>query len=68
MLTSTSGLRIVATAGSDGRFLMAVPAGVYSATGRSPQYDDGNTSCMAGHQVTVTQGFDSRVDVYCQEK
>ena len=66
-LRSRDGATFTSTAGSDGAFSLQVPAGSYTATGRSPLYQSGDVDCQALGPVTVTAGASSRMDVFCQE-
>jgi hypothetical protein len=40
--------------GSDGRFAMTLPEGVYEVTGYSPRFGDGKYPCTPGGPVTIT--------------
>ncbi len=66
-LRSPEGTTFTATATSDGTFSIGVPAGSYTATGRSPLYQSGAVDCQASGPLTVTAGATSWVDVTCQE-
>ena len=55
--------------GSDGRYRVILPAGTYTVTGTSPQYNDGATNCRTdGDTVTLTTGATVAADVSCEEK
>jgi hypothetical protein len=54
-----------ASAGKDGSFTLVLPAGTYTLSGTSPQYDDGHGKCVAAAPVTVRQGAVTRADVTC---
>jgi hypothetical protein len=67
-LRDSDGTVFIATAGSNGVFLVRVPIGTYAITGRSPFYDSGNADCLSSGPVTVTVGATIRVVVACSEK
>jgi hypothetical protein len=62
------GRSYVTNAGPGGRFSVRVPAGSYSATARSPQYQGGLVACRAEGRVTVRDQAPRYVTVGCQER
>lgn len=52
---------------SGGQFLIQVPIGTYSVTGRSPQYEGGHQPCVYLVPIRVNQNAASNVVVSCQE-
>jgi hypothetical protein len=68
-LRNSDGTVLTATAGSDGAFVVRVPIGRYTITGRSPRYDGGGTDCYSGEPATVTGADETvHVTVACSEK
>lgn len=59
------GSQVTAT-DATGRFVLHLPAGRYSLTGRSPLYDDGRTICKPGTPVTIHPASQQTANVYCQ--
>lgn len=56
----------IASTDATGKFVLRLPAGRYSLTGRSPLYDDGRTTCEPATQVTIQPDTEQRASVYCQ--
>jgi hypothetical protein len=54
-----------ASAAQDGSFTLVLPAGSYTLTGTSPQYNDGHGRCVATAPVDVREGAVTRADVTC---
>jgi hypothetical protein len=55
--------------GSDGSYRAVVPAGTYTVTGASPQYNDGASNCRTDSDtVTLAAGQTVAADVICSEK
>jgi hypothetical protein len=52
--------------GTDGRFVLSLPAGRYRLTGHSPRYGDGDYLCVAPHPLVVRTGAPAHLDVLCQ--
>lgn len=52
----------------DGAFVMTLPPGTYTLTGRSPRYNDGRVECRAASPVHVVANQTVVADVYCVEK
>jgi hypothetical protein len=63
--SSTGELYTVAV-GPTGLFDVPLPAGIYTVTGRSPQYDGGRALCQALQRVRVQAGQTADADVLCQ--
>jgi hypothetical protein len=63
--TPSSGPRITAVAGPNGRFAMRLVPGVYRFIGRSPAFDASNGNCVARLPVSVTAKAVSGVNVEC---
>jgi hypothetical protein len=61
----SSGRRMTAVAGPNGRFSMTLVPGVYRFVGRSPAFDASNVNCVAGLPVKVTRNAVSGVNVDC---
>jgi hypothetical protein len=64
MASSASGTR-QASAAKDGSFTLVLPAGRYTLSGTSPQYNDGHGRCVATAPVVVREGAVTRADVTC---
>jgi hypothetical protein len=64
---SVGGELHVASVATDGKFSLILPAGSYTVTGRSRQYEGGNLDCRASGAVTVAAGGTVHVLVSCQE-
>lgn len=62
--SSASGTR-QASAAKDGSFTLVLPAGRYTLSGTSPQYNDGHGHCVATAPVVVREGAVTRADVTC---
>jgi hypothetical protein len=54
-----------ASAAQDGSFTLVLPAGSYTLTGTSPQYNDGHGRCVATAPVDVREGAVTRADITC---
>lgn len=54
-----------ASAAADGAFTLVLPAGSYTLSGISPQYNDGRAECVAAAPVVVREGAVTRADVTC---
>jgi hypothetical protein len=67
-LRDSDGTVFIATAGSDGVFLVRVPIGSYAITGRSPEYESGDADCLSSGPVTLTVDTTIHVVVSCQER
>ncbi len=68
-LISSRGMAHSMNVGSDGKFLMSVPAGNYTAIGRSPNYlldDDTRWPCRSRSPVVVQTGVTSTITVVCE--
>jgi hypothetical protein len=63
---SSTGSQRTVVAGRDGLFDVALPAGTYTVTGRSPLYDSGNADCIALGRVQVRAGQITHADVLCE--
>ena len=55
-LAGQGGRVFTANVGGSGNWTLRVPAGDYSATGRSPEYNSGMAVCRAPRLVSVTAG------------
>jgi hypothetical protein len=51
--------------GRNGSYTVSVPAGVFTLSGRSQQFNAGRTTCSGGPPVTVTAGQTTTADVIC---
>ncbi len=60
--------RFTGAVGSDGEYVVTVPAGRYSVTGRSPQFNGGRTTCFARGPVIVSEGAVVVANVVCPMK
>jgi hypothetical protein len=56
------------TVSQNGQFVLHLPAGTYSLTGSSPNYDGGKGECFGSKKFTVSQRQTTRAFVYCLEK
>jgi hypothetical protein len=65
--TDAKGKTFVVSVPADGTFVLDVPAGRYSLTGASPQYESGQFLCL-GKAVTVSRARTANDDVTCEEK
>ena len=52
---------------STGTFTLQLPAGMYSLTGSSPQFGNGQYKCFALRRVTVLKDKSIHEDVFCPE-
>jgi hypothetical protein len=64
------GSTFTASAGSGGTFMVQIPIGSYTVTGRSPLYQNGTSDCGLTPPATVAITADgtTRVTIDCQEK
>jgi hypothetical protein len=67
-LRDPDGTVFMATAGSDGVFMVRVPIGTYTIIGRSPLIGSGGADCLSSGLVTVKTGAVIRVVVACSVK
>jgi hypothetical protein len=52
-------------AAKNGAFTLVLPAGTYTLTGTSPQYNSGQGQCIAAARVVIRAGVITRADVTC---
>lgn len=59
----------VVTVGVDGRYSLPIAPGSYTLTGKSPQYNSGQSyDCQAQRAAVVVSSKTTTSDVYCEEK
>jgi len=67
-LVGSHGVTHTINVGSDGKFLMHVPAGTYTAIGKSPRYltDGTEMPCHSRSPIVVQAGVTSTITVVCE--